>query len=656
MAQKPLTLACLLVCACNRAPVYEGAFQLPVAAAVLQPEVGGPFQEPVGFVANGHGGQIIPLALKQGRFLTDDPTASFLRTNPLPTGGLRVLTSVAVTSPTLREVTLWAGDALTGSLLKVPYLYDCQLPQNETRPECESAAQTDLPVEQGVYYRKLGGPGGATPAEGDPGPDAVRVKKGYTTSEEWTLTYRESTDDWLVEGSRSGLEPTPARTGEPYSSQYHRLGFTIPARGAPYQDGAQFKIETLSGLSEHDVGGTPLALSATRDQSLIAMIVHSRASDRPVVRWLDPAAAEIVAEVVLPADAWPHRIAWTEDDQLLVADKEHPAVWEIAPGSTSALEHPLPWPSFDVASLDGDDMRRLFVVPVLTGLAPESPDYAPSELWMFDRDTDTPIDINAALEGTQGLPLPATILGIEALRREHLQPEYTDDAIRRTGRSVAIVLASNRVVFAREDTGCLVQDNLGPRTEVSSTGLTGLGDYDTNFHTSFPSPASLELAGSSGRHVSVNTCAGVAPSETWTLRYDQNEQGWWVTGGVSGLQSELAREDERYLSDNGEISFVVRAGATASRDGWTMTFNVLNGAAEATGDNDLDGIAEFVLGISSDPVYFEYRVGLPGPIGDASGEGWLPVDVRPFVLVPASSANGVGRVDPQEAQIEVGWE
>ena len=41
------------------------------ALGVLHPENGGPYEEPVGFVGNGHGGQIVPLALKQGRFLNE---------------------------------------------------------------------------------------------------------------------------------------------------------------------------------------------------------------------------------------------------------------------------------------------------------------------------------------------------------------------------------------------------------------------------------------------------------------------------------------------------------------------------------------------------------------------------------------------------------
>jgi hypothetical protein len=618
--------------ACRQEEAYEGAFQVPVAAAVLQPEVGGPFQEPVGFVANGHGGQIVPLALKQGRFLTDDPTISFLRTNPLPTGGLRRLTSVAVVPQGVREVVLWAGDAATGSLLRVPYLYDCELTPD--RPECETQPFEGAPVEQAAYWEILETPGDHLQIE------EVAVKKGYSTTELWTILYEGGS--FSVEGSRSGLQPERAVINAAYSSEYHRLGFRL--QGEP-QDGDRFVVRTESGLSEHDVGGTPLAVSTSPDQSLLALIVHRRTTDRPVVRWFDPQTREVTGEVTLADDAWPHRLAWSEDGALLVADRDHPAIWEVGVAQTTALEHPMPWPTLDVASLDGPTSRRLFVVPVDSG-----------SVWLFDRDTDTPLDINALVPGEQGLPFTTTVLGIEALRRPHLQPEYTDDEVRLTGRSVAVVLADNRVVFAHEETGCLVQDSLGPRTEEVSSGLAGPSDYETNYLDSVGGAATLELQGASGRNVSVNTCAGIAPSESWTLTFDQNQQAWRVEGQLSGEQQALAIEDERYVSDNGEVSFVIRSGITASRDGWSIQFQVDIGAAEANGDNDLDGISEFVLGIAADPVYFEYQVGHAGPIGDSQGEGWLPIDIRPFVLVPAASSNEVGRVDPQEALIEVGWE
>lgn len=635
---RALALAAALA-GCTKDLPYDGSFELPIAAAVLQPEVSGPFLEPIGFVANGHGGEITQLALKQGRFLTDDATASFLRTNPLATGGLRRLTSIAVTSGSRDEVTVWAGDATEGTLVRVPYLYDCALTPD--RPECEADGGSGAPVEQGAYWEVTEEPGTAELTD-------VVVKKGYTATELWTITYDGAS--WIVDGSRSGRQSETALTGLPYSSELHRLGFTITDAQGRAEVGDRFVVRTENGLSEHDVGGTPLDVTASADLGRLAIIAHDRVADRPFVRWFDPVTRTVTGEVALPADAWPHRLAWAEDGSLLIADREHPAVWEVAVDDTAAIEHPTPWPTLDVAALDGaDGIRRLYVAPIDS-----------SGLWLFDRDTDLPIDVNAAVEGDQGLVFTSSVLGIEALRRPYQTPEYTDDGIRITARSVAVALSSNRIVYAHEDTGCLVQDNLGPRTQAVSGGYTTTGDYSSSFASTTVAVPVLELQGSSGRSVSVNACGGIANSEQWELVFDAIAQAWRVKGNLSGEQLGLAYENERYLSDDGAISFVIRSGATPTQEGWKISFAVDAGTAQATGDADGDGNPEIALGVTSDPTYFEYRVGLAGPIGDAEGEGWLLEDIRPLLLVPGASSNQVGRVDPQKqppsAAVELEWQ
>ena len=95
-----LLLLVLGLSACEEDPTYEGAFEIPVAATVLQPEdTDMLFEEPIGFVANANGGRIHMLSLKQGRFLSDDPTSAFLRGNPLATGEARQLGGIAAWAP-----------------------------------------------------------------------------------------------------------------------------------------------------------------------------------------------------------------------------------------------------------------------------------------------------------------------------------------------------------------------------------------------------------------------------------------------------------------------------------------------------------------------------------------------------------------------------
>jgi hypothetical protein len=264
----------------------------------------------------------------------------------------------------------------------------------------------------------------------------------------------------------------------------------------------------------------------------------------------------------------------------------------------------------------------------------------------MDLDTFRMVDLNPYLPGEQGLPMPSAVTGIEAIPLVHDYASVTDDNVRRRGRSLGISLYEGRVVFLEEDSLCLSPDLLGPRT-ATSTSLGTTLDFTTNFE-GVPLAAALEQNESNSRHVVVNPCAGVAPSESWTLRYDRNLQGWEVEGQVSGLQPTLAREDQRYLSDNGAVSFVVRSGGTPSQDGWTISFSILDGALSADGDNDGDGIREFGFSNPGDPVFFHYTVG-------PRDSGWAEIDRRALLLVPLQSSNTVARVDPAEGDVDVDW-
>jgi len=632
VAGQSMTLLTMLLVlgACRRVEPYAGAFDVPVAAAVLQPEVGGPFEEPVGVIANGHGGQIVQLALKQARFLTDDPTVSFLRTHQLATGDARLLTSVAIRSTTTRAVTVWAGDAAEQTLLRVPWIVDCDVAAPDYAP-CDDVTG-DAPVEARAYLEVLSRPQSATLS-------GVGIKTGWTTTETWTVT--SDGESWSVRGSRSGLQPHRALPNEEFVALDRRLEFLLDGPG---EAGEAFQIKTRSGLSEHNVGGSPLAISLTPDQSLLALIVHMKSDDRPALRWYDPVNRALAGDVALPTGAWPHRMSWTEDGRLLVADRDLPAAYEVDPGALAPAEtHALPWPALDVATLSNESGRRLYAVP-MDGLS----------FWLFDRDTDAPLDVNESAAGAQGVQFTTPIQGIEAMHLPYLMTEFTDDQVRRTGRSVAISLWIGDVVFAHEETGCLVQDSLGPRTLIGGGG-TGSTDVNTEFAGSIAPPV-LETNGASNRHVIVNSCAGIAQTEGWEVRFDQALGAWTVDGSLSGLQRNLASENQRYLSDDGSVSFTIRGGASPSRDGFSFTFAINDGVARADGDIEGDGSRDVSVPVSGDPVYFFYRVGLPGPVGDHSGDGFYPIDVRPLLLVPGAGASEVGRVDPQEALIDVGWQ
>jgi len=648
--RKPLILAAvLLVAACTETLPYEGAFDIPVAASVL-PTESGPFSEPVGFVANAHGGQINQLALKQGRFLTDDDTASFLRTNPLPTGSARLLTSSAVwAEPDSERIFVFAGDKSYGTLVRVPYIV--------------RVGKDGFPVEgwedpeTGEIFEgpQISEPIGTGTVKFDRKPFA---KHGYTSTEDWELAFDGQV--WWVTGSRSGLQRDPAYPGEPFQGARRNISFTVSKKPKPVA-GDTITFSTDTGLVEYDVGGSPLALSLSSDQTILAMIVQDEIAARTVVRWFDPVTESVTSTSPLPTDASPSRITWAPDGSAIyTADNRRSAFWEIPVDGSPPIEHPMPWPTIDVAVMDPLPSSGSGTSTTATGSTAAEAEsqritaptayvvpYDARSVWVVDLATDSLIDVNDSVPGVQGLFTGSAVRGIEAIQIEHLYQERDNEDQRLTGRSVGISLHSGRVVFMEPGTGCLLRDELGPRSQIQ--GQFGSStDFETNFSTETFGPF-LEQNGLNSRHVLVNPCAGIARDELWSLRYDQNQNAWLVTGSISGEQEAMALEDLRYISDDGSVSFVIRAGGTPTEDGWTITFSVTEGALSANGDLEGDGELEFNVAMAGDPVFFDYVAGYQNKQKNLKTH-------RAMLLLPAEASNKVGRVNPEIGAIESAWE
>jgi hypothetical protein len=599
---------------------YVGVFSAPSVVAVATPGNEGLFSEPVGFVANRHGGQISLLALKQGRFLTDDPASSFIRGNPLATGRSRITTSLA-TRIDNETLTVYAGDQRFQTLMEVPYIVGRD----------ESGFHNE-PIEQELTVSEV------TFVDADRSGDSaeladLEVKAGFTSTESWTIEF--GSGKWWVTGSRSGRLESPAVSGEPYAAEQRVVSFTINGSGT---EGDRFEFSTDSGLVEYEVGGTPIEVAMAPAQDILAAIVQPNSADNPSLIWWDPASKE-QQTIDLPADSAPSRMGWSEDGQTLyVADRSRSAVWSVQKGNTTATEHVLPWPILDVAALDAGTTPQLFIVPT-TGRS----------VWRYNLATETLTDSNLETTEVDGLPMQSNVRGITAIPLAFPFPEVNNDGGRGSGRAVAVSLYSGVVQFVDEQTGCLVQDESGPRTSANSE-FGGTFDYGTNFETVWG--PFLQVNGLGSRHVSVNQCAGVALSEFWTVTFDENQQGWEVEGSISGVLPDLAYEDTRYVSPNGAISFVVRSGASISRDGYTFRFTVDHGALQANGDNNRDGQIdeeEVNLVLPTDPVYFQYRVG-------PRDGGWQTLDERPLLLVASEGANFATRIEPPTGKLEVIWE
>lgn len=617
----PLMMASVLAPACSDDEPFVGRWDLPTAAAVLQHGDHSPFEEPIGYVASGHTGLISMLALKQGRFLADDGQISFLRGAPIATGRARYIDGLAVWAPDPGTVSVIGTDRVYQQMFRVPHVVGID--------------DRGVPLE----YRVTASDPVFTDADnsGDsPTLEDLRVKDGYTATEDWVVEYDGT--EWLVTGSRSGLLEFGAIPELEYIGEDRSVAFTIRGEATA---GDTFEFSTDNGLVEFDLGGIPLSLTMAPDQSRLAVTVHMQETNTVELRWIDPVAGNDLGTVPLPKDAIPGRMAWSEDGSVLyVADEGRSAAWEIRTDEGDALvEHVLPWPVFDVAPLEDAEAgtRWLYVAP-LSGRS----------VHMIDLATDEEMDINPSAPGTQGMEFTAPVLGLEAIPMAYDFPETDNEGINRRGRSVAVSLYSGRIMFMEEHSGCLVQDLTGPRTAVQSSASSY--DHNTSFDN-IAGAAYLEQNATNLHHVQVNACAGVAPAEQWRMRFNAAVQAWEVEGVYSGSQTAMAYEDQRYTSDRGEISFVIRAGGTPSQDGWEITFETVEGAVAGDGNNgtsDTDD-RDVVFDMPSDPVYFDYRVG-------PTDGGWRVIDERPFVLSFSQAADLVGRIEPQTGDIEVDWE
>ena len=108
-----------------------------------------------------------------------------------------------------------------------------------------------------------------------------------------------------------------------------------------------------------------------------------------------------------------------------------------------------------------------------------------------------------------------------------------------------------------------------------------------------------------GGWIVTSRCGGVTRTEAWRARYDELLQSYEVEGTVSGVQEARAYEGVRYVSDNGEISFLVMPGNLPTSQGDSWTFEVD------------DGVTPVLLGeLPGDPVVYTELY------DDRSGRWW----------------------------------
>lgn len=610
---------------CTETPRIPLHFDGPVAATWLDVSDDLPFERPIGFVANSRSGTIVPLDLKEGRLLTDDSTASFLRAGVLATGQTRQLGDV-VAFAKAGVVTVWTLDIASDRALMVPYI---------TGVEGDSPAEVIPESTEPVFVD--------ADATGDaPSLTSIRVRSGFTTTEDWSIEFDGTR--WWAKGSRSGTQATIPVEGEAFISDKGEVEFTLDGSAS---EGDRFEFHTETGVVEFAYAGRIAALFGDAERLYVSI-----EGETPHIGVVDAFTGEWLGGVSLPVGSTPWRMSRADDGRLFVADSRAPAVHMISaeimanPAAAVVTSLPTAAPLVDVAwqtgeGIDGEPFEHLFVAPV--GL---------QRVDVYDLTTAAWVDPNPDDADVAGVLLGSPVAGLSAsIGSVWFQQATAWGAIPRI--PTVVVSTQDGYVFQLDaSTGCGMVSTRGPHgpNEVLDTSESFLYSYLDDQGPS--SDASLVVDDATGEQIAVSSCGGVARGETWTITYDSAAVSWNVVGSLSGEQLGRAFSDQRYVADSGAISFLIASGSAPATDGDRFIFNVDRGLSSYAGtDADEDGLigsGDSPWEAPGRPLTFELYVG-------PTGGGWDLGDRREFAIIPAESSDVVGRLFLDAGKSTVSW-
>lgn len=597
-------------------------FDGPTTAAVLSPDDGGPFDEPIGFVSNSRSGRITPLDLKHATLLSDQPAAPWLASRGVALGDERQLGELLAWSPQGELVSLLAVDLANQVLVEAPYVVSVD-------PELEVAEPLALePVFEGSGGASLSG---------------VEVRTGWTTTEQWSMLYDGQV--WWVSGSRSGRQTLTATTGIPYRSDNYEIAFTI--EGSP-ESGDRILLDTDSGVVEHDLGAAPLTLRRVPGQDLALVGTWDALDDSGALVLWDLQAQAEVGRIDLGSGVqpWEIELAWAEDGQALafVGDASLPAVYRVRVDlETGGL-------------LEGQAIDTAGPVQDLAWLAGESDDGTPWErlfvasagfnrVDIFDLATQEWVDVNP-FDGVDaaGLDLFSPVVGLAAAPDPQRMQTAARWGVYDEAWVVVLTLFDGSMMMLDAETGCVVTDTQGARL-VEEGGDEKI-EFTDRGATSTPV---LQIDEATSRRVTTSACGGLVRNETWKITYDGAAANWKVQGAVSGEQVGRLYEDQRYVSDNGGWSIAITSGPLPATDGDEWQFTTVEGVLRLTEVSDSGSGSTTSFQLPGEPVIFQYDAG-------PTGGGWDVLDRRTFALLPLTGNDLVLRVWLRTWNVEVVWD
>ena len=602
-------------------------FEGPVAAAWLPESADQPFGLPIGFVSNSRSGTIVPLNLKEGRLLSDDASASFLRASLLTTGRTRQLGDV-VAFADAGTINLWTLDVYRSELLSVPYV--TSVSEGGAPEEVEPSNSEPVFID-------------ADASDDAPTLDGVKLRAGFTTTESWSIEFDGTR--WWAKGSLSGTQEREPKDGESFVSDHGELEFTLEGSASL---GDRFELTTDTGVLAYTLAGRPTGLHGDGDFLYVGVD-----SDTPLVGVVDPFSGEWLGSVALPIGAHPWRMSAGPEGSLLVGDARSAAFYVVrfaTPGSagtatvetvaTAAPVIDLVWQSG--ALTDGGAFSRVFVAPV-----------ALQRVDVYDLDTSTWIDVNPNDAEVAGITLGSPVSGLAASVGTVRLQQVTDWGAYPEVPAIVVSTQDGFTLMLDATTGCGVPTEVGPHGPNIASATEGYYWAYLN-DVGEPSDAVLVADAATGEQVTLSQCAGLARSESWSVTYDSAAAGWQVEGTLSGVQERWAYDGQRYVSDNGALSFLVTAFSPPPTDGDSFGFYVDRGLlgwyfTDQNLDGGLSAGGESVWQAPARPMTFSYMAG-------PTGGKWDQVDVKEMAVLPVQNGDEASRLYLDSGKAEINWE
>ena len=521
----------LLMMGCTTNTIYKPLFDAPIHSAIVRDDQGD-WNVSLGFVANQNRGTIVPLDLRHNSIFSDQYSAPFLRSRGIATGQLRTLGAIDAFVPSSDRITLYAIDHYTQSLLEIPYIVG-MLPEPQvntpTYENFESNSSASL--------------------------DSLDFTTGATTTETWRIEYSQREDAWIATGSRSGRQYNKAYTDTPYVSDLEELSFTITGNGT---EGEYFQFSTSTGIIEHDLGGIPMSLLSWEDPYLFVGVWNADLQ-RSLVSIFNRRQNIEVAQIELPTNTEIGKMLRVGDD-LFLSDSNNPRLLRIhidsANFSASDIEI---IPSISLASdlsvIETEDYHHLFVA-------------TESRVDIYDLSRKEWKKINPFVDLRGGVELHSPVVGIDSTTTA-IPLETTSDWNTPYRDSVVVAtLFNGSVIMLEGSTGCVATLQDGPSLSLDSNAYGEIQFNDTG-----PLSNPEVYTATDGSMLSTFNCGGVLLDEDWTIRYDQTDGSWLVTGSRSGDQDNRLYLDQRYINDTGAFSLLIVSGSLAPTDGDSFTFS-----------------------------------------------------------------------------------